>query len=156
MEFVWGSSAASLFLFSSPLFFRWWAHLIIEGDLGQWILVGPCSSSWLTAVSPFHLLLRGTFFATSESLKDEHLWGIRHLTAHFLARLPQHITLISPRGREQQPPWCCHKDKEMNCECLDVYVGVQGHYTCKQEETCRLTHMWCPWKGPLAFKCAYM
>ena len=33
-----------------------------------------------------------------------------------------HLTLTSPRGREQQPPWCCHRDKEMNCECLDVNV----------------------------------
>lgn len=53
-----------------------------------------------------------------------------------------HLTLTSPRGREQQPPWCCHRDKETNCECLDVNMWVcRLILHAKQEETCRRTHM---------------
>lgn len=112
----------------SPLFIRWWAHLFSETDLDLW------ENSWnLILTFGWRQYLQITLLCPAPLLSPplhpwrRKFWGIGHLTTrHLRARLPpplpHHLILTSLRGSEQQPPWCCHRDKEMNCECPDVNV----------------------------------
>lgn len=121
--------SAVTFLSNILIFLLSWS-----GDGHVWLVTESWASkyswslvlSWLTAVSPVHLPLRGTLFATSESPKQERHRGIGHPHHTLPSQTPpaHRLTLTSPRGSEQQPPWCCHKDREMNCECLDVNMWV--------------------------------
>lgn len=78
----------------------------------------PTESTISISFPPFSLAL------SFDSPEEEHRW-IFHLTSICVPdRLPKHIALFSPSGRKQQPPWCCHNDREMNCECLDANMWV--------------------------------
>lgn len=95
----------------------------------QPVLVEARARSPLTIIEPFCAPLWGSaFFWMKKYLYSPHrsLWGtsLRDWApsppvAHFTpGLLPPASHPLSPRGGKQQPPWCCRKDKETNCECL--------------------------------------
>lgn len=153
-----GCSIASLFLF----FLTSLSLHQVMGTSKQWVRFGPAKNlwslvltSWLTAVPPVHLPLRGPLFATpwvSEgrtSLRDQ---TPPHHTLPSQTPPAHHLTLTSPRGREQQPPWCCHRDKEMNCECLDVNMWLCSLIIHANKNRHVDEHAW---RGTHEFKCVH-
>lgn len=131
------------------VFFSPFVFLLGDGNFwslrwtsAQPVLVEAFASSRLKVVQPFYPLHCGPALFWGEKRYFCHIWVSKELhwgigripvSANFTPRLlPPAAHPVSPRGREQQPPWCCRKDKETNCECC---VSMLLHCICKQDET---------------------
>lgn len=105
----------------------------VMGTHDQWVSFGPVNTGGAWS----QLLIDSTISSSPPSVWHSfcHLRVSEGRTSLRDSTPPHHtlpsqtppthyLTLTSPRGREQQPPWCCHRDKEMNCECLNVDIWM--------------------------------
>lgn len=145
--------------FFNPLLSPFSLHQVM-GTSDQWVRFGP-------------VFTRGAF---SRQLIDSCVSRSPPSAWHSLRHLPSLWRKNITEGSDASPPHTSQPDSPSTSPPLHLpkrertaatmvlsqrqrdelwvpgckYVGVQAHYTCKQEQTCRRAHMQCSWRGALA------